>query len=284
MDNNEKVEKKEEVLDMEKIREYFKNFIDVYILAANKANLPSNRELLDDIIDNAKIEAYDLSDTTGTFAVNRKYIGIIMKNFMNNSSDRNRFLLLHEFTHFSSGINNELFLDQNALLERLNNEAQGVRGNNVSGVNAYYGMVAIDEVLAQWTCEELNDAIKARKREIHEFSRGPLESDVRFKSDFSDNDIYSPLEPVVEKFIQALGYADFRDFATNFLASSKGIIDDIKGKNYEKLCQLGVICKAIYKEQGFSSRVTVSKEDVERAYDLLMKNVDFGENNGGEER
>lgn len=284
MDNNEKLEKNSELLDIEKIREYFKNFIDAYITATNKANLPSNREVLEEIIENAKIEAFDLPNTTGTFAVNRKYIGIITKNFMNNSSDRNRFLLLHEFTHFSSGINNELFLDQNALLERLNDEAHGVKGNNVNGINAYYGMVAIDEALAQWTCEELNDAIKERKREIHEFTRGPLESEVRFKSDFSDNDIYSPLEPVVEKFIQALGYIDLRDFATNHLASSKGIIDDIKGRNYEKLCQLGVICKAIYREQGFSSKVTVSKEDVEQAYDLLMKNVDFGENNGGEER
>ena len=270
--------------DEEKIRTYFRDFIDLYVSLANKANLPVNRQGLETIINNAEIKTFEIENTSGTFSVNKKLIRVIMNNFRKNGSDRNNFLLLHEFAHFDSSINEELFEDQNVLLEKLNCKAENMKSKVTTGINAYYGIIAIDEVLAQWTCEELNDVSKNKKRDSHDFTQGPLGSNVNFKSDFSDDDIYSPLEPVVEKLIQSLGYTDIRDFATNYLASDKRIVDTIKGENFEKLCQIGIICKAIYKEQGFNNTLTVTKEDVEYAYDYLLKNVDFGENNGGAER
>lgn len=270
--------------DAEKIREYFRSFLDMYVSAANKAKLPVNKERLESIIENAEFKTFEMPNTTGTFSVNRDLIQVIINNFRKNGSDRNNFLLLHEFAHLDSGVNEELFADQNALLQQLNDKAEKLQGKYTKGINAYYGIIAIDEVLAQWTCEELNDAIKDKKREIHEFTKGPLDSDVKFKSDFSDNDIYSPLEPVVERLLQSLGYTDIRDFATNVLASDKGIVNSIDDKSFEKLCQIGIICKAIYKEQGFNDTLTVTKEDVEQAYLSLFKDVEFGENNGEEER
>ena len=269
--------------DAEKIREYFRNFIDIYVLAANKSKLPVNKERLQSIIDNAEFKTFESSNTTGTFSVNRSLIQVIINNFKKNGVDRNNFLLLHEFAHLDSGVNEELFANQNTLLQLLNEKAEKSQEKNATGINAYYGIIAIDEVLAQWTCEELNDALKDRKREVHEFSSGPLNSDVKFKSDFSNNDIYSPLESVVEKLLQSLGYKDIREFATVVLASDKGIFDSIQGKDFEKLCQIGIICKAIYRENGFANAI-VSKEDVEQAYSSIYQESDFGENSGGDER
>lgn len=270
--------------DAEKIREYFRSFLEMYISAAEKAKLPVDKERLQQIIDNAEFKTFEMPNSTGTFSVNRNLIQVIMNNFRKNGSDRNNFLLLHEFTHLDSSVNEELFADQNALLQKLNEQAEKLNGKYITGINAYYGIIAIDEVLAQWTGEELNDALKEKKREVHEFTRGPLDSDMKFKSDFSDNDIYSPLEPVVEKLLQSIGYKDIREFATDVLASDKGVVDSIQGKDFEKLCQIGVICKAIYKENGFNDTLSVSKEDVEQAYSSLFKDTDFGENNGGDER
>lgn len=270
--------------DAEKIRTYFRSFLDMYVSASNKAKLPVDRERLQSIIDNAEFKTFEIPNTTGTFSVNRNLIRVIMNNFIKNGSDRNNFLLLHEFTHLDSSVNEELFSDQNALLQKLNKRAESIHKKYMTGINAYYGIIAIDEVLAQWTGEELNDALKDKKREVHEFTRGPLDSDVKFKSDFSDNDIYSPLESVVEKLLQSLGYKDIREFATDVLASDKGVVDSIQGKNFKKLCQIGVICKAIYKENGFNNSLKVSKEEVEQAYSSLFKNSNVGENNGGYER
>lgn len=268
----------------EKIREYFKKFIEVYVMAANKANLPVDRERLEEIVRNAEFKTFEIPNTTGTFAVNKNLIQVIINNFKKNGSNRNTFLLLHEFAHLNSSINVELYEDQTALLQQLNEIAEKLQSENITGINAYYGIQAIDEVLAQWTCEELNDAINDRKRERHEFTRGPLDSQISYVSDFSDNDIYSPLEQVVEKLLQSLGYKDIRSFAIDVLASDKGIMYKINSDNFEKLCNIGIICKAIYKENGFESRLNVTGNDVENAFYSLMKNVDFGENNGGSER
>ena len=80
-----------------------------------------------------------------------------------------------------------------------------------------------------------------------------------------------------------MGYKDIREFATVVLASDKGIFDSIQGKDFEKLCQIGIICKAIYRENGFANAI-VSKEDVEQAYSSIYQESDFGENSGGDER
>ena len=278
------MENNENISESEKIRSYFKSFLEIYVFAANKANLPVNREYLETIINNAEFKTFEMTNTTATFSVNRNLIQVIINNFRKNGVERNNFLLLHEFTHLNSSVNEELFADQNKLLQQLNNKAEEIQSKTTTGINANYGIIAIDEVLAQWTCEELNDALKDKKRETHKFTKGPLNSDVEYVSDFSDNDIYSPLEPVVEKLIQYSGYADLRKFAEDVLASNKGIVDSIDSKNFEKLCQIGIICEAIYKEQGFTENIIVTKEEVEEAYTYLLGNIDYGENNGEVER
>lgn len=223
--------------EAEKIRDFFRSFLKTYFLAAEKAKIPVDKERLQSIIDNAEFKVFEKPNCTGTFSVNRKLIQVIINNFRNNGLDRNIFLLLHECAHLDSSVNEELFANQDALLQQLEEKAeklQGeyktalnvyyavkvlaqligeelndalkqqleekaekIQGKYITALNAYYGIIAIDEVLAQWTSEELNDALKNRKREVHTYTRGPLDSDIKFKSDFSDNDIYSPLQPVV---------------------------------------------------------------------------------------
>ena len=263
----------------EKIRDYFRLFLNMYVSGVKKANLPVNKESLQTIIDTAEFRAFEAPNTTGTFSVNRKLIQIITNNFRKNGADRNNFLLLHEFAHLDSSVNKELFEDPKSLLKQLNEKAKYYHDNTVTGVNAYYGIIAIDEVLAQWTCEELNDALKGKTREVHEYIRGPLDSNVKFKSDFSDKDTYSPLESVVEKLLQSMGYRDIRDFATVVLGSDVGIVDSINGKDFEMLCQIGIICKGIYKENSFVEGLTVTKEDVEQAYYNISSDPNYGKRN-----
>lgn len=270
--------------DEEKMRNYFESFINVYVTAANKAKLPADRERLEEIVRNAEFKTFEIPNMTGTFSVNKKLIQVILNNFRKNGSNRNLFLILHEFAHLDSGINEELFKDQSALLQQLNEIAKKSHNENLNEINAYYGILAIDEVVAQWTCEELNDALNGKKREICKVTGGPLNSKISYTTDFSDNDIYSPLEQVVEKMIQSVGYKDIRTFTTDVLASNTGIMSKINSSNFEKLCNIGIICKGIYKENGFEPSLKVTANDIENAFESLMKNSDLGENNGGSER
>ena len=267
--------------DEEKMRAYFKNFINVYVNTANKANLPVDKEKLETIIETAEFRTFENHSTKGTFSVNRKLIQAIINNFKSNGVARNNFLLFHEFTHLISPINEELFADQNAFLQKLEAKAEKNPYPFVNGFNAYYGVIAIDEVLAQWCCEEHNDAYHQKNRQVTEYSKGSLNADVKYKSDFSDNDIYSPLEEPVENLVKKLGYDDLRGFANYVLSPDyKSFIEGLDEKRFATLCQIGVLCKGIYKENGFNNTLTVTKEDIEKVYTLLNRNNDFGENPG----
>jgi len=284
-------EKFENMSEEEKMRAYFKEFIDIYVSAAKKASLPVDREKLERIMDNAQFEIFEREGTTATFAVNKKLIQVIINNFRKNGADRNNFLLFHEFTHLITPINEELFGDGK---EKIKGRTEKVQKPFVDALNASYGVRAIDEVLAQWCCEELNDAAHGKKRQLHEYNEGPLGADITYRSDFSDNDIYSPLEESVEKLVKKLGYNDLREFATEFLSSGKSLIDMLDDESFKILCQIGVICRGIYKENGMSPNSRVTKEDVETAYKLLNREHNIGEasdgqnlseiNSGGDER
>lgn len=272
---------KDTMTDSEKMREYFKNFIDVYVTTADKANLPADKEKLKEIMDTAEFQTFENHSTTGTFSVNRKLIRAIINNFKSNGVKRNNFLLFHEFTHLISPVNEELFADQNAFLQKLEEKAKTSPYPYVDEYNAYYGMIAIDEVLAQWCCEEHNDAYNQKKRETTEHLKGPLDANVKYTTSFSDNDIYSPLEQPVETLIKKLGYENLRDFATQILSQEyTSLVDRLDEKQFATLCQIGVICKGIYKENGFNNTITTTKEDVEKVYALINRNNDFGENPG----
>lgn len=265
------------------IRRYFRGNIDLYVQAAKKVGLPADEENLQSVIDNAKIIIEDDESSKGTFSVNKKTIAVNMNRFKKNGFSRNTFLLLHEIAHLDSAVSAELFMDQSGLFQKLKDTAQMTPGDDVSGLNAYFGIMAIDEVLAQWTCDELHAAIHKKERSVHEYSEGPLGSKVKFKSDFTKDDIYSPLEEVVEKLLQSLGFKDLREFACKALASDMSVVDMIQGDNFRALCQIGIICCAIYNENGFYDAKKVSREEVEHAFENLHRFSDYGENGGQHE-
>ena len=267
----------------ESIRQYFRGNIDLYVQAAKKVGLPADEENLQSVIDNAEIIIEDDESSKGTFSVNKKTIMVNMNSFKKNGSSRNTFLLLHEIAHLDSAVSSELFMDQSGLFQKLKATAQMSPGDDVSGLNAYFGIIAVDEVLAQWTCDELHAAIHKEERSVHEYSEGPLGSRVKFKSDFTKDDIYSPLEEVVENLLHSLGFKDLREFACKALASDMSVVDMIQGDNFRALCQIGIICCAIYNENGFYDAKKVSREDVEHAFENLHRFSDYGENGGQHE-
>ena len=267
----------------ESIRQYFRGNIDLYVQSAKKVGLPADEENLQSVIDNAKIIIEDDESSKGTFSVNKKTIMVNMNRFKKNGFSRNTFLLLHEIAHLDSAVSAELFMDQSGLFQKLKDTAQMTPGDDVSGLNAYFGIIAVDEVLAQWTCDELHAAIHKKERSVHEYSEGPLGSKVKFKSDFTKDDIYSPLEEVVEKLLQSLGFKDLREFACKALASDMSVVDMIQGDNFRALCQIGIICCAIYNENGFYDAKKVSREEVEHAFENLHRFSDYGENGGQHE-
>ena len=267
----------------ESIRQYFRGNIDLYVQSAKKVGLPADEENLQSVIDNAKIIIEDDESSKGTFSVNKKTIMVNMNRFKKNGFSRNTFLLLHEIAHLDSAVSAELFMDQSGLFQKLKDTAQMTPGDDVSGLNAYFGIIAVDEVLAQWTCDELHAAIHNKERSVHEYSEGQLGSRVKFRSDFTKDDIYSPLEEVVEKLLQSLGFKDLREFACKALASDMSVVDMIQGDNFRALCQIGIICCAIYNENGFYDAKKVSREEVEHAFENLHRFSDYGENGGQHE-
>lgn len=271
----------ETIKDEEKMRIYFKKILDTYVNSCKKANLPVDKEGLEDIINNTEIQALHIEGTKGTFSVNKSLIRYIPENFNKNGDERNNFLLFHEFTHLISPINEELFNDQDATVDKLKQRAERVQGYFVDEYNAYYGLIAVDEVLAQWTAEELNDVALDKKRQSYRYNEGPLKANMEYTSDFSDNDIYSPLEEPVIKLIKKLGYKDLREFATDFQTNRKTLIDMLNDQDFETICQIGIMCKGIYKDNNFNKSINVTKEEIEKAHELLNKQNAVGENSGG---
>lgn len=257
-------------INIEDLKKYFLNFLDYYVEASQKADLPVDKENLFNILNNLKYELVD-GFGTGTFFVNRKKISVISENFLKNTSDMNEFYLLHEFVHLISPINQELFLDQNACVEKILKKIKDFNLDNINYTTIYYGLVGVDEVLAQWTTEELNDAMKNKKRSITKYDKGPLNSNVNFKSDFSYKDIYSPLQEPVEYLIKSMGYNDMRDFAKRKLNTENGLLDDLDEESFKKLNSIGMICKGIFLEQGFT-KTDATKERVEKVFkDLYVE-------------
>ena len=69
MNENENIE--------EKMRSYFKDFVNVYVQNAKKASLPADKEKLEKIIDSAEFKIFEMEGMTGTFSVNRRLIRVI---------------------------------------------------------------------------------------------------------------------------------------------------------------------------------------------------------------
>ncbi len=268
----------------EKMRDYLRAFIKVYVETGKTIEIPSNQERLIEIIDSVKITLKEDSTSTATYIVSPEEITVIINNFKENSVDRNNFLLFHEFTHLISPINAELFVNQGATFEKIQDMVRKTGNPKITAMEGYYGLMAIDEVLAQWCGEKHNDEYLHKKRELKQYIKGPLDANVKYKSDFSDNDIYSPLEEPIECFVKRLGFSNLNAFSQNILLSNKGLLDKMDDSLVEQLCYIGKICRGIYKENNFLPNINITKEEIEEAYDMIYRNPDFGENNGTDER
>lgn len=235
----------------EKIREYLLTMLPLYVKCREQIGVPVDEQSLQNIIKSIQINIHEDNETTGTFNVNqgRNKFGVIINNFHKNGNDRNTFLLLHELTHLSSPLNKEISQNGQEIVNKYNKILKG--NEHLSGIDVYAGLVAIDEVLAQWCCEECNDIIKNQKREKITSKQNILGTNVTFRSDFSDNDIYSPLEQYVEEFAQDLGYSSFKEFARAVLENKQGEKDFVHNNNVERLGYIGLICEGIYQTNGF---------------------------------
>lgn len=241
------------------------DFID--ILASKNCMIDCNKA--SKIIDNISIEPLDIKNTDGTFSANRNKLQVIYHNYSHNKDERNIFLLFHELTHILGSINNTLYNNSRTIphLQALQEE---FNDSKFDFINAFYGILLIDEALSQNTCEEVSDIFfKRKKREKHTYTKGPLQSKIHFSSSFEKDDIYSISENIVDSFACVIAFSNITEMAHYMLQENIDFNDYINHDIYEMLCYMGIICKGIYKENNFISNIDVTKEDVGQAFKSL---------------
>lgn len=241
------------------------DFIDILVLK----NCIINRKKASEIIDSISIESLDLKNTTGTFSANRKLLQVIYHNYLHNKDERNIFLLFHELTHILGSINNTLY-NNSRTIPHLQTLQKEFNDSKFDFINAFYGILLIDEALSQNTCEEVSDVFfKRDKREKYKYNKGPLKSKICFSSSFEKDDIYSISEGIVDSFACVIGFSNITEMAHYMLQEDIDFNDYINHDIYELLCYMGIICKGIYKENNFNSDINVTKDDVEQAFKSL---------------
>lgn len=243
----------ENQIEEEKIREYLKVYINYYAVAREKIGIPLDEEQLKTLIDEIQIELYEDDKTNGTFEVSQlnKYFKVVMNNFEKNGNKRNNFLMLHEMTHLSSKYNRELYEKLKDKMQEFDG-MQSVKDNdNISGLDVAYGLIAIEETLAQWCGEECNDAMNGTKRENKKEEHRVLGTTVVATTDFSDKDVYAPLQQYVEGFAKSIGFKNLSEFARAMINGEQSLFDKINEENAETLGYIGILCEGIYQENGF---------------------------------
>lgn len=269
----------EDVVEQEKIRAYLKNFVEYYCKAMEMIKIPVNREELNNLIDNISIEIYEDTETKGTFQVSqvKKFFNVIKTQFDKNGIKRNNFLMLHEMTHLSNIYNREMNADLNSKV-KLYNEYSSIKNNELlSGIDVAYGLIAIDEVIAQWCCEKCDSAINGSVKEKHEEVHTILGNEVNVTTDFSEHDIYAPLEEYVEDYGIGLGYKNIDEFARALITGEISLFDHIKEDNVEQLGCIGILCEGIYQENKLEE-CGLPATDIPKALEYLKsrkKDVDF---------
>lgn len=265
----------------ENMREYLKSYVDFYSKLREQIGIPLNKEELEGLMDEIDIGLFEDENTTGTFQVsqNNKFFYVVMNNFMKNGNKRNEFLLKHEMTHLSSAFNKE-YNERLKELPKFFDVYKAVQANDdVSGWDVTYGVIGVEEFLAQWCCEECNDVTNGEKRQSKIEEHIILGNSVKVKTDFSDHDIYAPLQEYVEDFAKKAGYKNLRDFSKAMLLGEKSFFDLVNEENVVALGYIGILCEGIYQENGFQ-KCGLPESDIPKAIKYLQnrkQQVDFPE-------
>lgn len=235
------------------LRTFLLTLLNNYKVARKNMEIPLDVSFLQKLLEEIDISFYKLVDeeTIGTFQVNHREINVVKENFDKNSSKRNIFLLLHELTHLSSPLNKECFESKQSMNNMKNEYKLMLDGKNndlISDFDVYRGAIAVDEVLAQYCAEEANDFMKEKKRDTKTITQTIMGEPITVKTDFSDNDMYSPLQQYVEDLSLKLGFDDFKSFAKCILTGEKRLNDLISSDTVEQLGYIGILCEGIYQD------------------------------------
>lgn len=265
-------DKSENTRKANQLRIFLLTLANTYNDARNEMGITLNQEALDTVIRNMVInfEPKAKRNTTGTFSVTHSKMTVIKENFENNDSKRNIFLLNHELTHLSSPLNVEISDNKESMQNEYDKMLEGRNNQHISGFDAIMGAVAVDEVLAQWCCENCNDFLKngnaKRRKKLIPFTI--MDEYLIANTDFSNNDIYSPLQQYVENFSSRLGFEDFHSFANCILTGEKRLNDLVTPNTVEQLGYIGILCEGIYQDNKFNN-FNLPKTDIPIALDYL---------------
>ncbi|MBP3708720.1 MAG: hypothetical protein J6J36_09035 [Clostridia bacterium] len=264
------MKKIEDRAEEEKIRAYLKDYVGYYCKAMEMINIPVDRRALEELINEISIEINEEAGTTGTFEVSQvnKFFHVRKNNFEKNGTKRNNFLMLHEMTHLSNAYNKEMSEQLNESVRAFNEYSSIQNNEDLSGIDAAYGLISIDEVLAQWCCEKCNSAISGNTVDKHDEVHTILGNEVKVVTDFSEHDVYAPLEEHVEDFAISLGYKNLDDFARALIIGEISLFDYINEQNIEQLGYIGILCQGIYQENGFRD-CGLPSTDIPKAVEYL---------------
>ena len=278
------MEKYSDATQEEKIREYLKLYIKTYVAARNRIGIPVDEEKLTELIDCVTIELFKDENMSGTFSVNqlKKWIAVIINNFEKNGKKRNDFLLLHEMTHLSSYNNLNMYtrLRDDNQVAKFGESEKVINNSDMSGTDVFYGVIAIEEVVAQWMAEKCDEALGNGNRTSHKETHRVLGTDIDVTTDFDNNDTYAPLETYVEAFSKKIGFSSIEDFAKAVVTGEIDLFDYINESNIEYLGYIGILCEGIYQENGFSNP-GLPESDIPKAITYLENNrldIPFSDN------
>lgn len=278
------MEKYSDATQEEKIREYLKLYVKTYAAARNRIGIPVDEDKLIELIDSATIELFKDENMTGTFSVNqlKKWIAVVVNNFEKNGRKRNDFLLLHEMTHFSSYNNLNMYtrLRDDNQVAKFGESEKVINNSDMSGTDIFYGVIAIEEVVAQWMAERCDEALGNGNRTSHKETHRVLGTDINVTTDFDNNDTYAPLETYVEAFSKKIGFSSIEDFAKAVVTGEIDLFDYINESNIEYLGYIGILCEGIYQENGFSNP-GLPESDIPKAITYLENNrldIPFSDN------
>ena len=261
----------------EKIREYLQTFIKTYAIARDRIGIPVDEKKLSDLIKNSTIELYKAENSTATFSVNplNKWIAVIAENFLLNGEKRNNFLLLHEMTHLSSFNHRNIYqVERDEGLRRKFNRFVSVRENeDMTGTDVARGLIA------QYVAEKCDEVLGGEPREPHKETHGILGTDMNIYTTFANHDTYAPLENYVSKFAKKVGYKSIDDFIKDMVTGDADIFDFIDNDSAVYVGYLGILCEGIYQEHGYED-CGLPESDIPKAIEYLDKqkiDIPFGE-------
>ena len=269
----------------EKIKELFLGAVELYCDLRTKAGMPIDTEKFKKLIADKKVDIDYESDGDGIFNVLKSdtLIKVNWKSFerymKTGGIEKIKFFILHELTHLSSKFAEQykIIKKENHLDKDWNNQYGDILSKEesdndifLSGWDATYGLVGIDEVLAQWTAEELNDIATGKKREKKKEKHSILGTEVEIETDFTDHDVYAPLEGYVEHFAKTLGFKSLKEFANSIITGKANLFELINENNITELAYIGIICQGIYQENGFE-KCGLPDTDIPKAVRYLKR-------------